>query len=259
MSKPIHLLSLCLLAALFSCTKPSGVEVTQHFSLSNSYYRLYLGDGMEVTVTESVDDIVITADENVMQKIKVECKNGSLRIYRSDFSLFRLMKAKVRIPYNPGLHELDVNSYSSFTSGYGLEGEDIKVTVCDFSDVDVDYILANNLKLKLDDNADFEGDLTVLDLLDLSIHRSDVDLTGDAASVHLSMSENSEIKKRWDNGGYAFACDYCYGTMTGKCEAYFHCYDRIAVDLTNNSFLHCTGEPYIDESTWDNTSCITFD
>ena len=260
MKKTLTLLSACMLIALFSCTKPSGVEVTQHFPITKNYYRLYISDGMKVTVTNQVDDIVITADENVMEKINVEFRNGDLKIYRRDFSIFRLMKAEVLIPYNYGLHDLDVESYSSFTSSYGIEGDDIKVTIKNFSDVDVNYIQANELKLNLDDNSDFVGDLSVMDFLDLYINRSDVELTGDATNVRLNMSENSEFIERWGSqGGYSFACDYCYGTMRHNCIAYFHCYDKIAVDLTDNSFLHCTGEPDIDDSTWDDTSCIMFD
>lgn len=260
MRKPLTLLSLCSLIVLFSCTKPSGVEVTEHFPINSSYYKLYISDGMKVTVTNQVNDIVITADENVMEKINVECRNGQLKIYRRDISLIRVMKAEVLIPYNYGLHHLEVDSYSTFTSPFGIEGDEVKIIITDFSDVDVNYIQANELDLKLDNNSDFVGDLSVMDYLDLRINRSDVELTGDATNVHLTMSENSDFIERWgSNGGYSFECDYCYGTMTDNCKAYFHCFDKIAVALTDNCFLHCTGEPDIDESTWDNTSCIIFD
>ena len=111
-----------MLIALFSCTKPSGVEVTQHFPITKNYYRLYISDGMKVTVTNQVDDIVITADENVMEKVKVHLSGGQLRIERKDFSAFRLMKAEVLLPYNEDLRDIEASMYASFTTSHGISG-----------------------------------------------------------------------------------------------------------------------------------------
>lgn len=259
MKKTLTLTAICALIALFSCTKPSGVEVTEYFSVPDNYYSLYVSDGMEVTVTDQVDQVVITADENVMQKVKVTCKNGRLRIVRSDFSLYRLMKAEVLIPYNSHLHQLDVEMNSSFTTPYGLEGEEITIIGNYYSDIDIPYILTNKLSLKLEYHSDFEGDIDVMDHMDLIMSDSDAKLTGAAAELRLDMSSDSEIVEQWYNGYYAFECDYCYGTMNQKCKAHLHCNDEMAVVLTDNSFLHCTGEPIIDECEWDETSLIIFE
>ena len=256
--KTLTLLSCCLLIALFSCTKPSGVEVTEHFPAPSSYYSLYISDGVDVTVSDRVDEIVITADENVMQKINVTCKSGRLRITRSDFSVYHLMKAKVLIPYNMYLHELDVESNSSFTSSYGLEGTDIKITANYYSEVDINYILADNLRMHLEFNSDFEGDLDVMKQMDLIMEDSDAKISGATAILNLKMSDDSEIDEEWYNGGYAFECNECNGTMTKDCKAYIHCYDNIAMRLTDNCFLYCTGEPDLQGSDWDNTSGIIF-
>lgn len=258
MRKTLTLLSCCLFIALFSCTKPSGVEITEYFPVPSSYYSLYISDGMEVTVSNQVNEIVITADENVMEKVKVSCKNGRLRITRSDFSVYHLMTAKVLIPYNSYLHELDVESNSSFTSSYGLEGDDIKITANYFSEVEINYILADNLNMHLEFNSEFEGDLDVMKRMDLNMEDSDAKISGSAAILYLKMSDDSEIEEQWYNGGYAFECDECNGTMTKKCKAYLHCYDNIAMKLTDNSFLYCTGEPNLAGSDWDNTSGIIF-
>lgn len=258
MRKAPALLLCCWLIAFFSCTKPSGVEVTEYFPAPSSYYSLYISDGMEVTVTNKVDEIVITADENVMEKVNVSCKNGRLRITRSDFSVYHLMTAKVLIPYNSYLHELDVESNSSFTSSYGLEGEDIKITANYYSDIDINYILADNLEMHLEFNSDFEGDLDVMRRMDLTMEDSDAIISGSADILYLKMSDGSEIKEQWYNGGYSFECNECNGTMTKNCKAYLHCYDNIAMLLTNNSFLYCTGEPDLEGSDWDNTSGIIF-
>ena len=249
---------ICSLITLFSCTKPSGIEVTEHFTAPNNYYSLYISDGMDVVVTDEVSDIVITADENVMQKIKVTCKNGRLKITRKDFSVYRIMKAKVLIPYNSHLHELDVEMCSSFTSGYGLEGEDIKITANYHSEIDINYILANNLKLKLEYYSEFEGDVDVMDLTELTMSDSEAEIIGATTELYMNLKDNSELEEHLDHGAYAFECNVGYGTMSKECKAYLHCYDNLAVNLTNESFLYCTGEPNIDECDWDATSGIIF-
>ena len=99
MKRNLTLLSIFSLFLLFSCNKPSGVEVTKYFDAPESYSRLYVSDGMDVVVTDEVDQIVITADENVMEKVIVSYNNGLLSIHRTSFSIFGLQTAQVKLPF----------------------------------------------------------------------------------------------------------------------------------------------------------------
>ena len=258
--KKTTILFCCALLALFSCTKPSGVEVTQYYDVPGPYSRLYVGDGMNVTVSNDVEEIVITADENVMEKVKVHLSGGQLRIERKDFSAFRLMKAEVLLPYNEDLRDIEASMYASFTTSHGIEASDVSLTASSFSKVDINYIMANNLTINAENYSDVLADITVYNTTKLDLEHSDADITGSTENLRLKMTSNSELKKHWGNGGYYdFDCSYAYGSMSNSCKAYFHCYEEIEIKLTNNSELHCTGNPYYDECEWDDTSAIVFD
>lgn len=258
LKRNLPLLSLFTLFLLFSCTKPSGVEVTEYFDVPDNYYRLYVGDGMNVTVTDEVDQIVITADENVMKKVIVNYSNGTLKINRTDFSVFGLLTAEVQLPYNSKLHDIQVENSSKFISDFGIEGDIVKIEASSSGKLEINYILANQLKVMLESSSKLTADVDVFDKMDLFLDNSKADITGSTIDLHLKMDSNASILRHWSYGGYEFSCDYCYGTMHNS-TAYLHCYDEIAVDLTFNSTLHCTGRPDIDDSTWDESSSIVFD
>jgi len=258
MRKLLTLFSLCSLIALFSCTAPAGVDVTEHFDSDHYYYRLEVGDGMNVVVSDNVDDIVITADENVMAKIEVKFSSGTLRIYRRDFSIAYINTADVRIPYNPDLKEVKVSYDSEFHAEpeYGIqypEGE-VKVKV-DARSKFHGYLLADEIILDINDYSYANIEFDAYSNMNLKIEdHSDADLKGYAHTTHLVMKDNSELKKNWDHEFYAFMCKVCYGTMDEFCKAYIDCENEIDMDLTNYSYIYYTSDPYIGGSTIDGTS-----
>ena len=146
MKKFITLLNICTLMAFFGCTVPSGDYVTEHFPLSTGYYSIFVSDGMIVTVSDQVDDIVVSANEAVMEKMHVELKNGRLRIYRNDFSFTYPTKTHVTLPYDPDLKTIEVNMDSEFHTDYGIEADEVKVKL-DMDSKFYGYILADELEL----------------------------------------------------------------------------------------------------------------
>ena len=263
MKKLSTLLSLCWLTVLFSCTTPSGVDVTQHFDADQYYFRLEVSDGMIVTVTDQVDDIVITADENVMEKIVVRFSGyGTLQIYRKDFSMMYLNTAEVKLPYNENLTSVKVGSNSKFHTPYGLTSSEVKVTVENHSKFD-GYISADKLELKINDNSEANLSYDVYENAYVEIKQSShlyIDEYTSSPIVNLVMRDNSVLEKRWyGNEFFAFMCQTCYGSMDGNCKAYVDCETCIAMELTNNSFLYYTSDPDISGSLVDGTSDFIYE
>lgn len=255
MRKTVHLFFLCSLIALFSCTSPSGVDVTEYFQVERSYYRLEVSDGMIVHITDDYDEIRITADENVMEKIEVKFTSGTLRIYRRDFSMAYINTAEVWIPFNPDLKQIKVTYDSEFHAypDFGIQADEVVVRVESRSKF-YGYILTDDLDLDVNDYSFADISYDVYGNLDLRIEdHSNCELDGYANTVHLVMKDHSELKKLWNNNYYAFMCDMCYGTMDGYCEAYIDALE-IELDLTNYCYLYYTSDPYIAGSTIDGTS-----
>ena len=254
MKKVIALLSICSLIALFSCTVPSGGYVTKHFPMNSGYYSLYVSDGMIVNISDQVDDIVISANEAVMEKMHVELRNGRLRIYRNDFSFTYPTKTQVTLPYDPDLKNIEVNMDSEFRTDYGIEADNVKVKL-DMDSKFYGYILADNLDLIANNDSEIHCSYDVHDLMYVKLtDESHANLDGYADAVNLVMKDNSEIEPSWNGDYYSFSCDQCYGSMENNCKAYIDCESRIAMTLTNNSFLYYTCVPDISESLIDNTS-----
>lgn len=255
MKKLLTLLPIFALTLMVSCTLPSGVDVTQYFSVNNTYSSLYISDGMIVTVSDEVDEVVITADESVMDKIRVENSSGSLRIFRSDFSVIYLNTAEVLIPYNENLKDVEVCMDSEFYTEYGIGLPEytskVKVSRSKFSS----YVIAKNLDLTVEDESKAYCTYDVENKLNLKIHNnSSVELDGESDQIYLDMKDNAEISQLWTGNYYSCSCYYCSGNMDGNCKAYIDCEDELEVYLYNNSFLYFTSNPDYDGCWWDNTS-----
>lgn len=254
MKKTFALFGICSLIALFSCTVPSGNFITEHFPLDGSYYSLYVSDGMIVNISEDVDDIVITADEKVMEKMHVEHRNGRLRIFRNDVSVAYPTKTTVTLPYDPALKQIEVHMDSEFHTDFTIEGENVKVKL-DGDSKFYGYVFADNLDLIVNDGSEAICSYDVYDLMYVKLtNEGYADLDGYAGAVNLVMEDNSEIEPSWNGDYYAFSCGQCYGTMTNNCKAYLDCESNIAMTLTNSSFLYYTGLPDLSESLIDDSS-----
>lgn len=250
---------ICLILILFSCTETTGVKVTKTFPVNSSYYYLYLDGGMRAKISDQVDQVVITADEGVMEKIKVENTSGTLRIFRKDIALAYYTNAEVLIPYNPRLRQIEMSFDSELSTDYGIEGDEVKLRVEQRSKF-WGYILAESLDMKVTDHSAVFATYDVQNDMYLRVKdKSLVDLDGYADVIHLEMDENSETEPRWQQSNYyAFSCNTCYGTMSDNCKAFIDCEERIAMTLTKGSVLYYTSDPDIDDCLLDNSSDIVY-
>lgn len=239
MKKIFSLICICSLFVLFGCTIPSGETVTLTYPIENYYYRLYISDGIKVTVTDEVDEIVVTGDESVLEKLKVQSTYGSLRIYRKDVSLVYPTTTEVLLPYNEHLEEVEVSMDSEFHTPFGLEGDKIKIT--------------------LNSRSRFDGYVNAYNTLRLNMDNSKADIEGYAPNLELKMNDGAELEKHWSGGYFSFECDVCTGTMNNSI-AHFHCYDEISVDMTYNSFIYFTSDydDIVDFSGVDGSSDVIY-
>ena len=196
MRKLLSLACICMTFILFSCTKTTGVKVTKTFPVNSSYYYLYLDGGMRATISDNVDKVVITADEGVMEKIKVENTSGTLRIFRKDIALAYYTNAEVLIPYNPRLRQIEMSLDSELSTDYGIEGDEVKLRVDQRSKF-WGYILAESLDLKVTDRSEVYATYDVRNDMYLRVKdNSFVDLDGYADVIHLEMDGSSETEPR---------------------------------------------------------------
>ena len=258
MKKYLFVLSALVLFAFSSCKKFAGDPITKEFAIDGTYTELEVHDAFDVTVSDAVDVITITAGENVMPYVIVEKVENTLKIYIKPVANFYGGDLKAVIPYNIDLTKVDLSGASEFHSVYGLVGHEVKVELSGASDLYCD-IEADEVDMDLSGASYFEGyvDASVLDL-DMS-GASDATMKGQVITLDLDLSGASTIKKTITGLNYGFECDFCNGVMTGSSDAYIHCNLNIKVNLSGASELHFTGSAFTADSSCTGGSEIIHD
>lgn len=297
MKKYLFILSALVLFVFSGCNKItlSGNNITKEFSIEGSYTELVVENAFDVTVSDAVDQITVTTDENVMPKVLVEKDGDKLKIHLKPLSinLGTDLELKVVLPYNADLTSVTLSGASTFQSSYGLSSENIQVELsgasgftCNFESFSSNVTLSGasefhgkvdtyRVNIKLSGASDYFGDIqateVAMDLeggsniegkvyasnlrLEMS-GASDATLEGDVTHLDIDLSGSSNIVKTVVNGCYGLTCYDCKGKMSGASEAYIHCNDNITVDLSGGSDLHFTGNAFTGDCTTSGGSHI---
>ena len=259
MRKYLFILSTLVLFALCSCNKIAGDPISKDFSVEGSYTELQVENGFDVTVSDAVNQITVTAGENVMPNVLVEKVGNKLRIHLKALTSAYGCDLKVVLPFNADLTDVDLSGASKFYSEYGLDGQKVDVELsgasefyCDLyaDEIDVDMsgaseffgdIDADDIDMDLSGASKIEGYVTATEFdIELS-GGSDATLEGQVAELEINLSGASDIIEKVVEHRYALICDQCKGSMSGASTAYIHCDGSIKVSLSGGSELHYTG------------------
>ena len=258
MKKYLIVLSALVLFAFSSCQKIAGDPITKDFIVPGAYTALEVESAFDVTVSDAVDVITITAGENVMPKVIVEVVDNTLKIKLKPVTNAFGSELKANIPYNANLTSVDLSGASEFRSEYGLYGEKVEVELSGASDFYCD-IEADEFDMALSGASHFTGSIDVSDFdLDMS-GASDATLRGQVTTLDLVLSGASSIKKTINGSNYGFECDVCKGEISGASDAYIHCDEIIKVNLSGASDLHFTGNAFTGDCTTSGGSKIIHD
>lgn len=277
MKKHLIILSTLVLFAFCSCSKFAGDPISKDFSIEKTYTQLEVESAFDVTVSDAVNVITVTAGENIMPKVVVEFVDNTLKIRLKPLTNNLGSDLKVVLPYNADLTCVDLSGASEFHSEYGLEGEKVVVELSGASDfycdVDADEVeidmsgasgfygdvLADKVDMGLSGSSDIKGAVDALDLnLELS-GASDATLEGQVIDLKINLTGSSNIVKKVVGNRYALVCDQCEGSMSGSSNAYIHCDGNIKVNLSGASDLHFTGNAFTADSNISGGSEIIHD
>ena len=258
MKKCLFVLSALVLLAFSGCQKFAGDPMNKDFNVPGAYTELEVHNAFDITVSDAVDVITITAGENVMPNVVVEVVENTLKIRLKPMASVYGGELKATIPYNANLTSVDLSGASEFRSEYGLEGQKVDVELSGASDFycDIDAI---EIDMNLSGASHFTGNIDASGLdLDMS-GASDATLKGQVTTLDLDLSGASSIKKTINDSSYGFECDVCKGEMSGASDAYIHCNLIINVNLSGGSDLHYTGAAFTVESNCTGGSNIIHD
>ena len=210
-----------VLTVLCGCSKTDGDPITKEFSINNTYTELNVSHAFNVTVSDEVTQVTVTAGDRIMPKVIVEEKNGKLTIRLKDLTV-AYGDLTALIPYNSNLKEVDLSGASTFHSQHP--------------------IAAQSVSIDLSGASKFYGEVEATTKLDLDLSgASDATLTGTVGLLDIDLSGASNIKQTTAGNRYGLSCNNCQGDMSGASTAYIHCDGTIAVSLSGSSALHYTG------------------
>ena len=121
-----------LLCALFGCGKSAGNYVTQTFDIENTYKELKVSNSINVVISNSAEEVKITATENLMPNVIIEENNDVLSVRLKDGPYSFNSEVKIEIPANPNLTKLSLSNASDIEGE--LNAEDLTIHLANASD-----------------------------------------------------------------------------------------------------------------------------
>ena len=275
----------------------SGELVSEDFNIEGSYSRLDVSSAFKVTVTDTVDHIIVTTDKNIMPKVEVKKEGDELIISLRHMLSNHGASMEVLLPYNPDLKEVELSGAADLYTDFPMKGHTVEIDLSGASNFYGD-VEAHRLEMELSGASDFYGAVNVTDLeLDLSgaskaniegrTETLTLDCSGASGIVKKVSGEESDIEsgeksgressgdKSGDRSGegssvekpvkessgnsYAISCVTCEGSLSGASSAYIHCDGQIDVDLSGASDLHYTGIASTSGSSTSGASSLTHD
>lgn len=218
-----------------------GEPVTKEFEVAGPYTCLDVSHAFDVTVSDAVDQVQVTAGEKIMPNVRVELKGNTLRIYLKPRKSTFTSAMRVLLPYNAALTDIELSGASDFHSKFGLEGTKVTVSLSGDADCDCD-IRAEEIEIEGSGASDYEGKVTAACLkLDLS-GDSDAKIQGEVGKLILDLSGASDLETNVVGKRYGLVCNSCEGSLSGDSDADLHCDGIIRVSLSGASDLHYTGD-----------------
>ena len=174
----------------------SGNETETQTRNVSGFNAIDVSTGIDLYITMgSTEEVKIVADDEIIDDIKTEVKNGTLHIYMKRNNWFNWRGNKTRKAYVTvkELVELDASSGSDVESENILEGENFKISASSGSDIELE-VHYKNLSLDTSSGSDAELKGKVKNLKLSASSGSDIDASGlESVNCKASASSGSDI------------------------------------------------------------------
>lgn len=214
MKKTLIMLSVCFF--FFGCTRDWGTPTTRNYPINGTYTGLDISNAFHVTVSDQVQDVVVTVGDLAHEKVLVKVIDGKLHIGFKPHTSYN-GEATAIIPVSI-ICDLELSGASSFKGD--LSG----------TEVDIDLSGASF----------FKGNIVA--------HDVDFDLSGASSAILNGFCQSNmelEISGASKLEAAHFNAPSIHGNMSGASNADVTCCTSLNVDLSGASTL--TYGTYSDE------------
>lgn len=240
--KTIVMTMLFSAATMYGCTcryetiTLAGVNDEQHFSVSE-FTKLNVHSALEVIVCDSVTDMVVTTDRNLLPYLQISQSGKNLSIgYPCGLNWISNASTHVLLPSQKALQDLAISGASQVT---------IERTI-DASEIDIDLSGASVL------SADIAAQEADINLSGSSV----ANLQGSITRLEVGISGASQLVSEKSDDQYLLRANDIKGTLSGSSHLYVHSDGAIRCNVSGASVIFYTGTATTADSDCTGASTI---
>lgn len=178
----------------FSGKKGNGALINKTYDGSIDKIQVSTSISAEV-IKSDTEKVVISAPSDIMEFIKVENRDGDVRIYvESSFGnniSTQNVKAKV---YVKDFERLSANSSADIKVKDTFTQDKVEVSVSSSASIDATNLEANNFKIDVNSSGDFSGKVWAVNFEASASSSGDVNIFGKAENANLDANSSGDLK-----------------------------------------------------------------
>jgi hypothetical protein len=200
--------------------KGNGVVVEETREITEDFTMVSASEGIDVYVSQGNDfDISVEADENIMDLIGTDIKNGKLKIHAIENIGRATKKVRVTLPKVTGLYA---------SSGSHLTAQT--------------QIVSNKLEVDASSGALLDADVEVTDMEIDASSGANITLSGTAKEVYVDGSSGANIKA---NDLMTVSCN---ADASSGANVSIHVSDNLTADASSGGNISYKGDPSVQKN-----------
>ena len=233
MKQTLIMLSMCFL--FFGCTRDWGTPTTRNYPINGTYTGLDVSSAFQVTVSDQVNDVVVTVGNLAHPRVIVKVKEGKLHIGFKPHTTYNGVASAV-IPASI-IRDLELSGASSFKGDLSGNEVDIDLSGASFFKGN---IVAHDVAFDLSGASTCESNVETDEL--------DIELSGASSAILNGLCQSNmelEISGASKLEAAHINAPSIHGNMSGASNADVTCCTSLNVELSGASTL--TYGTYSDE------------
>lgn len=202
------------------------------------FHAVNASRGVEVVIG-GADEIVIKANDNVMEYVVAEVKNGLLEIGISDRVNVRNAEVTVRIPNNGKINSLRASSGADMRTESALKTTDMEIRLSSAASLDI-ALKAERCNIRMSSGSDMKA---AVDLGQCNIglsSGSEVRLSGKVDAVVANLSSGSELN------AFELESRVCEISVGSGADAEVKCSEKLTARASSGGEIKYKGDCRVD-------------
>ena len=223
----IAMLSAVAALCLAGCEAYYGEPVTTRQSIDGNYTAVKVSNAFDVTVSDTATAATVTVPERMVDKVKLQVRNGVLEIGFKKTLSFTIGECSVILPLNSNVKDLDLSGASSYAGD--LQGNRSEVDISGSSSFRGN-IAASEIDFEISGASDARCTATA-DKIDAEVSgSSQVTLSGDCTgTMDIEVSGSSDLHAE------GLTTNAVTGDVSGSSRVKVTVCERIAVNVSGAS------------------------